>query len=385
MRVLFAASEVAPFSKTGGLADVAGALPRALAARGHEMLVVTPWYADLGGHAAPLWIGDVPVPFDGGIEEVGVGTLEAHGVRYVFVGHPDFRRDGLYGHPDDLRRFCRFVRAIPPAAERVGFAPELVHAHDWHAAYLPLVLTHGWDLPDGWRDLPSLLTIHNLQHQGVSDLASAIHWLRLPESVRASGIDHFGSANAMQAGLDFAWGVTTVSPSYAREIQQVPYGHGLDGTLRHVAHKLTGILNGLEMEAWDPATDAALPVRYDADTADAGKAAAAATVRGALHLEPGRPIVGSVGRLADQKGVDLLLDAVPDLLTQGWNLALLGSGDPALEARALEVAQQHPGRIGVRIGYDDGLARRIYAAATAFLIPSRFEPCGLTQLIAMRY
>ena len=385
MRLLFAASEVVPYSKTGGLADVAGALPRALAARGHEVVVVTPWYAELGGEAAPLWIGDVPVPFDGGFEPVGVGTLEADGVRYLFVGHADFRRDGLYGHPDDVRRFCRFVRAVPAVCDRVGFRPDLAHVHDWHAAYLPAVLKYGWHLPDGWPGLPSVLTIHNLQHQGVSELDATIHWLRLPREVRATGMQHFGTANAMQAGLDLADRVTTVSPTYAREIGTVAHGHGLDGTIRHVGGKLCGILNGIDTELWDPRTDPALPVRYGPDDAGAGKAAAAEAVRRELNLDPGRPILGSVGRMAEQKGIDLLLGAVPDLMAQGWTVALLGSGDAELEARARTVAAAHPGRIGVRIGYDDALGRRIYAAASAFAIPSRFEPCGLTQLIAMRY
>ncbi len=385
MRLLFAASEVVPFSKTGGLADVVGALPRVLAARGHEVVVVSPWYAALRGDAAPLWIGDVPVPFDGGFEGVGVGALEADGVRFLFVGHPDYRRDRPYGYDDDVRRFARFVRAVPAVGDRVGFRPDLVHVHDWHAAYLPLVLKHGWHLPDGWPGLPSVLTIHNLQHQGVSDLEATIHWLRLPRDVRATGMQHFGTANALQAGLDLADRVTTVSPTYAREIATVEHGHGLDGTIRHLNAKVQGILNGIDTEAWDPRTDAALPQRYGPEDAGAGKAAAAEAIRRELHLEPGRPILGSIGRLAEQKGIDLLLDAVPELLAQGWSLALLGAGDAELEDRARRAAADRPGRIGVRIGYDEKLGRRIYAASSAFAIPSRFEPCGLTQLIAMRY
>jgi starch synthase len=384
MRILFASSEVFPYSKTGGLADVAGALPRALAQLGLEVLVVTPWYAGLRADPPPLWIGDVEVPFDGGFAPVGAGTLEADGVRYAFVGHDDFRRERPYGYDDDVRRFARFTRAVPAVADRVGFRPDLVHANDWHAGYLPLVLRTGWHLPAGWPDLPSVFTIHNLQHQGVSGLDATIHWLRLPSSAKATGMDHFGTANAMQAGLDAADRITTVSPSYAHEIQRPEYGHGLDGTLRHLAHKLTGILNGLDTTVWDPAADPHLPAGYDADDL-AGKAAATAALRAELGLDEGGPIVGAVSRLADQKGIDVLLEAAPALLARGWRLALLGAGDPELERRARALAEARPGAAGVRIGHAEELAHRIYAGADALAIPSRFEPCGLSQLIAMRY
>ncbi len=384
MRILFASSEVVPFSKTGGLADVAGALPQALARLGHEVLVVTPWYAGLRAEPAPLWIGDVEAPFADGVAPVGVGTLERDGVRYVFVGHDDFRRERFYGYEDDVARFARFTRAIPAAAQRVDFRPDLVHANDWHTGYLPLVLAHGWHLPAGWPGLPSVFTIHNVQYQGVSGLDEAVHWLRLPSSVKASGMHHFGVANAMQAALDFAWKVTTVSPSYAEEIQRPEFGYGLDGTLRHVRHKLVGILNGLDTDVWDPARDPYLPAPYSLQD-PSGKAASARALRQELGLAEGGPLLGVVSRLADQKGIDVLLDALPTLVARGWRLALLGSGDPALEARAREAAAAHPGAVGVRIGYAEDLAHRIYAGADALAIPSRFEPCGLAQLIAMRY
>src|SRR5690554_6157301 len=166
MRILFVVSEVYPFSKTGGLADVAGALPAALVRLGHEVLVVSPWYASL--KARPYWIGDIFVPFDGRFEAAGIGTLERDGVHYAFIGNPDFSRQELYGYPDDTRRFSLFTRAIPQAAERLGFAPDVIHVNDWHAAYLPLVLDRGWHLPEGFRGIRSLLTIHNVQFQGES-------------------------------------------------------------------------------------------------------------------------------------------------------------------------------------------------------------------------
>lgn len=285
MRILFPAAEVAPFSKTGGLADVAGALPKALARLGHEVLVVTPWYAKLGGGVPPYWVGDVASPFDRGFEPVGVGVLEddvpgTGSVRYAFVGHQDFRRAKPYGYPDDARRFARFSRAVPSVAERLAFAPDLVHAHDWHTGYLPMILARGWHLPPGFPGLRSVFTVHNVQYQGESGLEDAVRWLRLGPDLMGSYLDHFGRANAMQAGVGFATRVTTVSPTYAEEIQTPEYGYSLDGTFRSLSGKLTGILNGIDTDVWDPARDPTLPEPYSA--ADlAGKSAAKRSSRGA--------------------------------------------------------------------------------------------------------
>lgn len=382
MRLLFVSAEVFPFSKTGGLADVAGALPQALAELGHEVLVITPWYRTLDG--APLWIGDVAAPFGDGFEAVGVGTLERGGVRYAFVGHEVFDRDALYGFRDDARRFCLFSRAVPAVAERVGFEPELVHANDWHSGYLPLILDMGWHLPSGYPGLPSVFTVHNVQYQGVSELAETIHWLRLPLSAADGYMNHFGAANAMQAAAGHAWHVTTVSPSYAQEIRTPAFGYGLDGTFAHLGDKLSGILNGLDTDTWNPATDSLLPRSYSA--ADpSGKAETRAEVCRDFALDPGRPILGLVSRFADQKGIDLLFDVGDALLAQGWSLLLLGSGERDLERRARILFERHPGRVAGVIGFDEALAHRIYAASDALAVPSRFEPCGLSQMIAMRY
>ena len=384
MRILFASSEVYPFSKTGGLGDVAGALPAALVALGHEVLVVTPWYATLGGGAAPLWIGDVSAPFAGGFEAVGVGTLERDGVRFAFVGHDDFRRDQPYGFDDDVRRFARFTRAVPQVAERVGFVPDVIHAHDWHTGYLPLIAAHGWHLPDGVPGAPTVFTVHNVQYQGVSDIGATLHWLRLSGDLADSYLNHFGSANAMQAGLGFADRVTTVSPTYAQEIQEPAYGYGLDGTFRHIADKLSGILNGIDVDVWDPATDPTLPATFDRDDL-AGKARCKAALCARFGLPTDKPLLGVVSRLADQKGIDLFLDAAPDLLAQGWTVVVLGSGDAGLEARLRSLFATRAGEMAGVVGYDEELAHLIYAGADALAIPSRFEPCGLSQMIAMRY
>lgn len=383
MRILFATSEVYPFSKTGGLADVLGALPGALASLGHEVLVVTPWYARLSG-GAPLWIGDVDAPFAGGFEPVGVGTLERDGVRYAFVGHDDFSRDRLYGFDDDVRRFARFTRAVPQVAERVGFRPDVIHANDWHTGYLPMVLQHGWHLPDGFSGLPTVYTVHNVQYQGVSGLDETLFWLRLGPALRDSYMNHFGGANAMQAGIGFADAVTTVSPSYAEEVMQPEYGYGLDGTFRHLSGKVTGILNGLDTDVWNPAGDPNIPKPYDRND-PAGKAASKRALQERFGLQNGRPIMGVVSRFADQKGIDIFLAAAAGLVAQGWSLMALGSGDAVLEDQLLGFVQAHAGVAAGVVGYDEPLAHLIYAGADALAVPSRFEPCGLSQMIAMRY
>ncbi|MBS3966316.1 MAG: glycogen synthase [Truepera sp.] len=382
MKVLFVSSEVYPYSKSGGLGDVAGALPQALVKAGHEVLVVSPWYQTLKG--APLWIGDVAAPFDGGFSQVGVGTLERQGVRYAFVGHSQFQRDQLYGYPDDVKRFCLFSRAVPQVAERVGFVPDVVHANDWHSAYLPLILKDGWHLPAGFPGRPCVFSIHNLQYQGVSELEATLYWLRLPSSLKNSYLNHFGSANAMQGAIGFAEQVTTVSPGYAEEIQRPEYGYGLDGTLRHLSFKLRGILNGLDTEVWNPASDPNLPAPYSADDLS-GKQQAREALCERFRLGGGRPILGVVSRLVEQKGIDLVLKALPQLLGQGWSLVVLGSGEAWLEEGLRQAAAWHPGQVAAVIGHDEQLAHLIYAGADALAVPSRFEPCGLSQMIAMRY
>ncbi len=383
MRILFASSEVWPFSKTGGLADVAGSLPQALARLGHEVLVVSPWYSGLK-RAEPFWIGDIEVPFSGFFEPAGVGTWEQDGVRYAFVGHDFFRRDSLYGYDDDAARFSLFSRALPQVASRLSFTPDVIHLNDWHTATVALVLERGWHLPPGFAYLPSVFTVHNAQFQGEATLAEMAWWLRLPDSIDRTWLNRFGRANAMQAALGTATRVTTVSPTYSREIQTPGFGFGLDASFRSISHKLSGILNGIDQTAWDPQTDAALPVNFGPESVHKGKAAARSLLCSRHGLDPARPIVAAISRLADQKGMDILVDAAPELSRLGLSLFVLGSGDPGLERRLADLAGQDP-NIAVVLGYDDPLSRLVYAASDLLCMPSRFEPCGLNQMIAMRY
>jgi starch synthase len=382
MRLLFASSEVYPYSKTGGLGDVLGALPGALARLGHEVLVVTPWYKGLRG-GEPLWIGDVEVPFAGGSGPAGVGTSEQDGVRLAFVGHQDFDRDRIYGYPDDVRRFCRFTRALPQVADRLRFTPDIVHVHDWHSAYLPLVLQRGWHLPQGFSGLPSVLTIHNAQYQGISASDETLDWLRLPGELRDSSTFAAGSANALKTGSEFAHRITTVSPSYAQELLTAEFGYGLEDTFRRFSRKLVGIVNGIDTSEWDPSRDGHIPARYGpGDLSGKAQAKRALCERGGL--KPERPLLAVVSRLAEQKGIDVFLKAAPALVEQGWSLFLLGTGEEHLEEMITSLSRSSP-HVGSILRYDEGLAHMVYAGADALAIPSRFEPCGLSQLIAMRY
>ncbi len=384
MKILFASSEVYPFSKTGGLADVVGALPEALVKLGHQVLVVSPWYKTLKAKEQPLWIGDEWIPFDGGISICGVGTLEKNGVNYAFIGHEFFQRESLYGFADDAKRFCLFTRAIPQVAAKVGLQPDIFHANDWHTGYLPMVLEHGWHLPEGFPKTPSVFTIHNAQYQGNSGLEETLYWLRLPSALKDSYMNYFGSANAMQAALGFADKVTTVSPTYAEEIKLVEYGYGLDGSFRHISDKLVGILNGIDVEQWNPTTDPYISERYDQDSLSQ-KFSNKRVLCERFSLDATKPLLGVVSRLVDQKGIDFMLESIPGLLWQGWNVVILGAGERQMENTVYYHANSNPGRVAAFIGYDETLAHLIYAGVDALVIPSRFEPCGLTQMIAMRY
>ncbi len=370
MRVAFVASEAFPFAKVGGLADVVGSLPRALKTHGVEPTVFLPWYWGIQGY----YVGEAWFNFEGQREQVGIGHIEHEGVRYVLVGLGDFARDKPYGYPDDFRRFVRFAQAT---AELLG-GFDIVHAHDWQAALLPLLRNLGWF---GAR---TVYTIHNLAYQGVWGSHDFYAWTGLPgETYYGAGLEHHGAVNLMKAGIVNADAVTTVSPRYAWEITTPEGGEGLDGVLRSQQWKLRGILNGLDTDYWNPATDRYLRHHYDADNLE-GKASNRTELLTEFALED-RPTLGVVSRFAHQKGIDLIADAMDGLMALGVNLVVLGSGEPQLERTFAWMAQHLPGRLAYVQGYNEAQAHRIYAGSDGFLMPSRFEPCGLAQLIAMRY
>lgn len=404
MNILQIASECAPFSKTGGLADVVGALPGALTRRGHRVLTVSPRYleVDLAKHKAVdsglIW----GFTAAGVRHDVRFFTVEREGAVHVLVDHPMFSgRRGIYGDQngsfgDNHLRFSVLARAGLEAARRVRIDDAgalgddcVVHCHDWHTALVPLYLEAYYRPLGLFERSPTVLTIHNLAHQGRLP-ARIFEDLELPP--RFSGawaLEWYGDVNLLKAGLLHADQLTTVSPTFAREMTTTEGGFGLDGLLRHRWGDLTGILNGIDANEWDPTSDPHLPAHFSADDLD-GKAMCKAELQAELGLpiDGERPLVASVGRLDPQKGTDLLIESVPWLVQRGAQVVFLGSAaaaHSAYERQLRELERAYPRQVRSWIGFSEGLAHRIEAAADIFAMPSRFEPCGLNQLYSMRY
>jgi starch synthase len=387
--VLAVTSEIFPLVKTGGLADVAGALPGALANEGVAVTTLVPGYpavlAVLGKARPVLDITDLfggPARLlRGKASGLDLLALDAPHL-YARDGNPYLGPDGR-DWPDNARRFAALsamAAAIGRGAVK-GYRPRLVHAHDWQAGLTAAYLYHGGPNPP-----PSVFTVHNLAFQGQFP-ASLLPILGLPASgFRFDGFEHHGAIGYLKAGLQLASHVTTVSPTYANEIRTEAGGMGFDGLLRYRGASLSGILNGIDIAIWNPETDPLIAAPFSADNLK-GRAACRAAIQQRFGLAPDRKalLFGVVSRLSWQKGLDLLADALDDLLALGAQLVLLGAGEPALEQRFRQAADLHPGRIGVRVGYDEALAHQIQAGVDALIVPSRFEPCGLTQLCALRY
>ncbi|MBX6362847.1 MAG: glycogen synthase [Gemmatimonadetes bacterium] len=385
MRILFASAEAIPYWKTGGLADVARSLPDALAERGHDVRVIVPFYRLVRGRQLPLEPSaelDVPWPGDP-IRTRFLLHRPAHGAPGVLVDEPDFfDTDDPYGAPygDVLalgRRFAFFCRAIVTYAKAWG--ADVVHLNDWPTGFVPV-----YGLLDG-LEAGTVFTIHNLPYQGnfppalVPQIGAPWDLYR-PEN----GFEFWGQASFMKAGLALSARLVTVSPTYAAEIRTPDFGAGLDGLLRFRHGVLHGILNGIDPRIWDPRHDRALPRPFGVEDVHL-KAENRAAVLTELGLSGDGPLFVAVTRLVEQKGIDLLLDAIGPIVHRGGCVAVLGSGDVAYERALRDAAAAAPDRVAARLGFDDGLARRLYAGGDFFLMPSRYEPCGLGQMIAQRY
>jgi starch synthase len=392
MKVLQLAAEVYPLVKTGGLADVVGALPQALTAAGAEVRLLLPGLPDvLQGVQALSEVCALGPLFGAGRVRLLRGQLA--GLQAVYVvdapylyaraGNPYLGPDGQEW-ADNLQRFALlgWVGAHLAAGELdPDWKPQVLHAHDWHAAMACAYLA-----ARPVRDVATVFTVHNLAFHGLFD-ARDFGLLGLPARFMAPhALEFHGQFSFIKAGLTFASRVTTVSPSYAREITTPEFGAGLDGVLRARGHAVTGILNGVDLQVWDPATDAQLAVPFSA-AEPGGKARCKSALQQTLGLtvQADAPLFGVVSRLTAQKGLDLLLNALPGLLAQGAQLAMLGSGEPVLEAAFRQAMAHHPGQVAVRLGYDETLAHMVIGGSDAIVVPSRFEPCGLTQLYALRY
>jgi starch synthase len=396
LRICFVTAEYAPLAKAGGLADAAGALARTLDAHGHDVRVFLPAYRTALATAERRWpvefLRSIPITLGSHRYDVSVSHAEVPGSRlkvYLVECPALFDRPTLYADgPDEHLRFLLLTRAAIEACQRMAFAPDIAHCHDWHTAFLPLYLKsiYAWDRL--FAATKSVFTIHNLGYQGelpgarVQDLG-----LGDARGMLDQGDLRAGRVNAMKHGIRYADLVTTVSPTYAREIATAEHGMGLDEVIRARGTAIVGILNGIDPDEWNPGTDRHLPHHFSLRRmVGKGLMKQALLQRIGLAIDPGRPLIGMVTRLVTQKGIDLLIDALPRLLaSREFGLVVLGNGEARFERFFAELAAQHPGRIAFQQGYSEELAHWIEAGADLFLMPSRYEPCGLNQMYSLRY
>ena len=391
MRILFVASEALPYAKTGGLADVIEALPKALVKLGHEVAVFLPRYRGIKSNK--LIVPSMTIPQGPRLRFPAItdGSV-LHGVRYFFLDDAFyFDRDGIYGdknheYPDNAERFTEFSRAAIELAKQV-WLPDLIHCHDWQTAMIPVLLRSSYGDDPVVKNLPVVFTIHNIGYPGVFPKDS-IERAGIPAAVfHPGGIEFFGNVNFLKGGLIYSDYLTTVSRKYAREIQTSEFGFGLEGVIRSRGERLVGILNGVDYSAWSPDKDSLIPMKFSAKNLAGKKALQRSAIGrdGMLQDNPNRPLLGIVSRFADQKGFDLIAEIAHELMQEDIQLAVFGTGDRKYEELFRALATDFPGRVGLKIAYDNRVAHLIEAGADMFLMPSRYEPCGLNQIYSLRY
>ena len=391
MKILFVSSEGLPYSKTGGLADVVEALPKALVAVGHEVAVLLPRYH--GNKITSTIIYSVTIPLGDTLRFPTLAEGQSvEGVRYFFVDDPAyFDREQLYGdksgdYPDNAERFAEFSRAAIEFTKRV-WLPDVIHCHDWQSALVPVLLRSQHATDPVVRSLPVVFTIHNLGYQGLFP-QTVMRKIGLPDNLfTMDALEYYGKVNYLKGGLLFADYLTTVSRRYAKEIQTPEFGLGLEGVIRHRSERLVGILNGVDYSVWSPEADTFIAQNYSAHNLDGKKACKKNLLEvfklPAENME--RPLIGIISRFADQKGFDLIAEVAGDLMKENIALVALGTGQPEYEKLFKELADKYSARVGVKIGFDNALAHKIEAGADMFLMPSRYEPCGLNQIYSLRY
>ena len=393
MHIAFAASECVPFSKTGGLADVVGALPRALAALGHQVSVYVPRYRQTKLTDPQTVVRSITIPFDDKYRFCSVVTAGASaGVRFYFVDYPQyFDREALYGspagdYPDNAERFALFSRAVLEASKVLG-VPHVFHCHDWQSALLPVMLRTLYAEDSAFREVATVFTIHNMGYQGLFP-PDILPLLMLPwDLLTISRMEFFGQVNFLKGALVFSDFVTTVSKKYSQEIQTTEYGFGLDGVLRNRAATVTGILNGVDYDEWSPQTDKFTAAKYSPQDLS-GKLKCKQDLLNAFGVANGGakvPVIGIVSRFAAQKGFDLISQIMDRLALEEMIVVALGAGDKPYEEMFQRLNKQFPKKIAVKIAYDNAIAHKIEAGADMFLIPSRYEPCGLNQIYSLKY
>lgn len=397
MNILFVSSEVEPFSKSGGLGDVAGALPYSLAALGNNVMVVTPRYLKLRKPVGYTGI-KIKVPIGKAVEEAELFEAEIPSVgddselSIVFIGNDKyFGRDEYYGtqdgdYPDNHRRFAFFARAVLEAARAKKFKPDIIHLNDWQCALTAVYLRAVLEEDEFFANTKILLTIHNLGYQGLFK-KEVIAELGLPESLyRAEALEYWGKVNFLKGGIIFSDAINTVSRRYAQEIQTVEFGVGFEGILRKRADRLFGILNGVDYPSWNPDTDKLIAANYSPDDLS-GKEICKRDLLAQYNMpySPERPVIGMISRLTIQKGFDLVEEALDDLMIRDAQLVILGTGEKKYQDLLKSVMDRYPGKLGIKLAYDNAIAHKIEAGCDMFLMPSKYEPCGLNQMYSLKY
>jgi len=391
LRILYVTAEASPFAKVGGLADVAGSLPKSLRELGHDVRVIMPRYGRISPetyHLEPaLDVFQVPLPGRDEPASLLRTELEESVPVYMVESEHYFGREGIYGYPDDGERFIFFCRAALEAVRMLNWSPDIVHCNDWHTAIIPSMVKTTYDKDPIYAGAATVFTIHNLAYHGIFDQKILAMTGLGGGFLRPQIGGNSDQIDLMSQGILYAEVVNTVSPTYAQEILTPEYGEGLDAVLKYRKARIFGILNGLDTDFFNPATDPHLTVQYDLESLGRKIENKLALQReGNLKEDPAVPIVGIVSRLADQKGFDLLESIIEPLLVEtGLQLVLLGTGDQHYQDLFRRIGQRYAGQVAIALTFDVGLAQRIYAGADMFLMPSRYEPCGLGQLIAMRY
>ncbi len=391
MKILFVSPEGIPYSKTGGLADVVGALPKALTEAGHEVAVLLPKYR--GTKTSAAIVPGMTISLGGTLRFPAIAEGNpVESVRYFFVDDPTyFDREQLYGdkagdYPDNPERFAEFSRAALEFAKHV-WMPDVLHCHDWQTALVPTLLRTLYSADPALRNLPVVFTIHNLGYQGLFP-RTVLERTGMPESLfHVDALEYYSKVNFLKGGLVFSDYLTTVSRKYAQEIQTPEYGCGLEGVIQKRGERLVGILNGVDYAAWSPESDSFIAAKYSARNLE-GKKTCKTDLLEAFRLpaqNQDRPLIGIVSRFADQKGFDLISEISSELLKENLAIVALGTGEAKHEKLFLALAEKNPGRVGVKIAYDNVLAHKIEAGADMFLMPSRYEPCGLNQIYSLRY
>ena len=391
MKILFTASECVPFCKTGGLADVVGALAPVLAAKGHDVRVILPLYSAIPHEKVQEMkhVMDFEVELGWRKQYCGIEAIEKDGVTFYFVDNKYyFGRSYIYGlGGDEHERFGFFCRAVLEALPLLQFKPDVLHAHDWQSGMIPALLNIQYQNNPFYTGIKTVFTIHNLQYQGIFGIPQVQDVLSIGEEYFTNDkLECYGCADFMKAGLVYSDEITTVSPSYAEEIQTAYYGERMDGLLRAKREHLSGVLNGIDIKEYDPEHDPLIPANYSAENME-GKAQCKRALQEelGLNVDPEVPVVAIISRLSNQKGLDLIDRVIGEIMAENMQLVVLGMGD-AKYVNLFSWAEQHyPGRVAARFKMDGALAHRIYAGADIFLMPSQFEPCGLSQMIALRY